>query len=183
MSELKLRPPKEGERRSSLGVGAALQGIGEKHVGGLEVLALAVIEVEDKIVLEDIVAVREAEFAGGLVDGGAGAFELSEGADGGFVEIDDDVFGPFQAGRKTVRGAEFFVAEPAFEAQTFEDFLERSRIGEDDFDLLADFVAALGGSDGADGELLGRGFEGEDGAGGGVFGGGFALGLGGGVTA
>ena len=153
-------------------------------MGGLEVLALAVIEVEDKIVLEDIVAVREAEFAGGLVYGGAGAFELSEGADGGFVEIDDEVFGPFQAGRKTVRGAEFFVAEPAFEAQTFEDFLKRSGVGEDDFDLLADFVAAFGGgSDGADGELLGRGFEGEDGAGGGVFGGGFALGLGGGVTA
>ena len=153
-------------------------------MGGLEVLALAVVEVEDEVVFQDIVAGRKAEFAGGLVNGGARAFELGEGTDGGFVEIDDEVFGPFQAGGETVGGTEFFVAEPAFEAQTFEDFLKRSGIGEDDFDLLADFVAVFGvGSDRADGELLGRGFEGKEGAGGGVFGGGFALGFGGGMMA
>lgn len=150
-------------RRAHKKAGSALQGIGEEHVGRLEVAALAVVEVEDEVIFEDVVVGRKAKFAGGLVDGGAGAFEFNEGAEGGFVEINDEAFGPFEAGGKTIGGAELFIAKPAFEAQAFEDFLERGRVGEDHFDFLADLVDAVSGGRGrADGQLVGGGFEGQE---------------------
>ena len=108
-------------------------GSGEKHMGGLEAAALAVVEVENEVVFQDVIGRGEAEFAGGLIDGGAGAFEFDEGADGGFVVVDDKIPGPFQAGRETVGGAVLFVAEPAAQAEAFEDFLEGVGVGEDGF--------------------------------------------------
>jgi hypothetical protein len=139
---------------------------GEEHVGGLNILAFAVVEIEKEIVFEDVVVWREAEFAGSLVDRVAGTFELDERADGGFVEVDEEIAGPVEAGGQTVRSAVFFVAEPAAEAETFEDSLEGGGVGEDHFDFLADFVAAIGRrSGGSDGEFLGRALEGEQDAG------------------
>jgi hypothetical protein len=141
-------------------------------VGGREVLALAVVEVEDQVVFGDEVTGVEAEKPGCLVDGVVRAFELDEGTDGGFVVIDEQVFSPFVAGRKFVGGAEFFVAEPAAEAETFEDFFEGVGIGEDSFQFFADFVAAMGWGSGWDyGELFGRRFECEEVTDGGLFGG------------
>lgn len=135
-------------------------------------MALAVVEVEHEVVFEDVVVRRKAEGAGRLVDGWAGTFKFDEGADGGFVEIDDQVLGPFEAGGEAIGGAEFFVPEPSFKAEAFEDSLEGSGVGEEDFDLLADFVAMVGvRSGGADGELLGRRFESKERAGGRLFGG------------
>lgn len=134
-------------------------------MGGLEVLALAVVEIEEEIVFQDVVAWGETEFAGGLIDGVAGAFEFDESTDGGFVEIDEEAAGPTEAGGETVRGAVLFVAEPATQAEAFKDFLEGGGLREDHFDFLADLVAAIEGRGcGADGELLGRAFEGEEGA-------------------
>ena len=43
-------------------------------MGGLEALALAIVDVEDEVVFEDIVVVRVAEFAGSAVDGVGRAF-------------------------------------------------------------------------------------------------------------
>ena len=135
-------------------------------MGGLEALAFAVVEVEDEVVFEDVVVVRVAEFAGGAVNGVGRALEFGEGADRSFVEVDDKIFGPFVAGGKLEGGAIFLVAEPALEAQAFEDLLERCGVGENHFDLFTDFVAAaLVVGEFTDGELLGRGFEGEDNAG------------------
>ena len=152
--------------------------MGKEHVGGLEGLALAVVEVEEEVVFEDVVAGGEAKFAGGLIDGVAGAFEFDEGADGGFIVIDEEILGPLEAGGEAIGGAVFFVTEPAAEAEAFEDSLESVGVGEDGFEFFADFVAAVGRrSGGADGEFFGRGFEGEEKAGnvsfgGGLFGGG-----------
>lgn len=125
-------------------------------------MALAVIEVENQVVLGDEVARLEAKEASGLVDGLVRTFEFDEGTDGSFVEIDEEILGPFMAGGKLVGSAKFFVAEPAAEAQTFKDFLEGFRVGEDRLEFFPDFVAAVGGQGGrADGESFGRGFEGE----------------------
>ena len=136
---------------------------GEEHVGGGKVLALAVVEVEDQIVFEDVVVGGIAECAGCLVDSLGRALEFDEGADGGLVEVDEEAFGPGEARRETIGGTVFFVTEPTLEAEPLEDSLERGGVDEDDFDLFANFVAAVGvRSDGADGELFGRGFEGED---------------------
>jgi hypothetical protein len=131
-------------------------------VSGLNILALAVVEIEKEIVFEDVVVWREAEFAGSLIDRGAGTFELDERADGGFVEVDEEIVGPAETGRQTVGSAVFFVTEPPAEAETLEDSLEGGGVGEDHFDFLTDFVAAVGRrSGGADGQFLGRAFEGE----------------------
>jgi len=134
-------------------------------VGRLEALAFAIVDIEDEVVLEDVIVVGVAEFACGAVDGVGRAFEFDEGTDGGLVKVDDQAAGPFVAGGEFVGGAVLFVAEPAFEAQAFEDFLEGGGIGEDDFNFFADFVAAVRKI--SDGELFGRGFEGEDDTGGG----------------
>src|SRR6516225_7234509 len=112
-------------------------------MGWLEIAAAAVIEIEHEVVLEDIVAAVEAEFAGRLIYRGAGTFELHESSYGGFVEIDHQALGPFEAGGKPVRGAIFLVVKPAFEAKSFEDFLKRGGISEDQLDLLSDLVAAV----------------------------------------
>jgi len=136
-------------------------------------LALAVVDVEEEVVFKDVVAGGEVEEMGGLVDGVGWTFEFDEGADGGFVEVDEEILSPFEAGGKTERGAELFVAEPAAETETFEDSLEGGGVGEDGLEFLTDFVTAIGrGSGGADGELFGRGFECEDDVGGRFFGGG-----------
>lgn len=146
----------------------------EEHVGGLEILALAVVEIEEQIVFEDVVVGREAEFAGGLVDGVAGAFELDESADGGFVEVDEEVAGPTEAGGQAIGATVLFVTEPATEAEAFKDSLEGGRVGEDHLDFLADLVApVVGRGGGTNGELLGWAFEGEEGTGRGFSGGGF----------
>lgn len=146
--------------------------MGEEHVGGGEILALAVVEVEDQVVFGDEVARVEAEETGGLVDGVVWAFELDESADGSFVEVDEEILGPFVAGGKFVGGAEFLVLEPAAETETFEDFFEGVGVGEDGLEFFADFVAAIGWGDGWDyGELFGRRFECEKVADGGVLGG------------
>jgi hypothetical protein len=132
-------------------------------VGGLEVLAFAVVQVENQVVFDDEVAGMEAEEARGLVDGLMGAFELDKGSDGSFVEVDEQILGPSITGRKFVGSAEFLVAEPPAEAEAFEDFGERGGVGEDGFEFFADFMAALGRRcRGTDGELFGRGFEGEE---------------------
>jgi hypothetical protein len=149
-----------------------LFGFGEEHVGGLEALTLAVVEVEDEVVLEDVVVGGKAKFTGGLVDGVAGAFKFDESANGGFVEVDEEIFGPLEAGGKTEGGAVLFIAEPAAQAEAFKDFLEGGGLGDDHFNFFADLVAAVGRrSGGTDGELFGRAFEGEENAGGGFFGG------------
>lgn len=132
-------------------------------------MALAVVEVEDQVVFGDEVARVEAEETGGLVDGVVWAFELDESADGSFVEVDEEILGPFVAGGKFVGGAEFLVLEPAAETETFEDFFEGVGVGEDGLEFFADFVAAIGWGDGWDyGELFGRRFECEKVADGGV---------------
>ena len=155
----------------------SLFGGNEEHVGRLDVAAAAVVEIEDKVVFEDVVGAVIAELVRGLINGGAGALEFDKGADGGFVEVDEKVLGPFEAARETVRRAELFVAEPAFEAEPLEDFLEGVGIGEDKFDFFADFVTPVRRrAGGADGELVRRAFEGEEGAHGGLFGAGVARG-------
>src|SRR5215471_18948867 len=71
------------------------------------------------------------------------------------------------AGWKDVGGAKFFVAEPAAQAQAFEDFLQRCAIGKLGFDLFADFVAAVSASivvEVADCELFWGRFKSEEGA-------------------
>ena len=98
-------------------------------MGRLEIAAAAVVEIENEVVFEDIIAAVVAELASRLIYRGTWAFEFHEGANGGFIEIDDQVLGPFEAGREPVRGAEFFVTKPAFKAKSFEDFLKRGRIG------------------------------------------------------
>ena len=165
-------PRRAGTRRLLRGKLKLLR-VGEEHVGGLEVLALAVVEIKEEIIFEDVVVGGEAEFAGGLINGVAGAFQLDESADGGFIEVNEEVAGPAEAGGQTIGGAVLFVAEPATEAEAFKNPLEGGGVGEDHFDFLANLVAAIearGG--GADGELLGRAFEGEKGAGRGLSGGG-----------
>lgn len=136
-------------------------------MGWLEITAAAVVEIEHEIVLEDVVAAVEAEFASGLIDRGTGTFELHESSYGGFVEIDHEALGPFEAGGKPVRGAIFLVVKPAFEAKSFEDFLKGGGISEDQLDLLSDLVTAVRRrSDWAHGKLVGGTFEREKGAGG-----------------
>lgn len=126
-------------------------------------LALAVVDVKNEVVLDDVIAGGEAELMGGLIDGLTGAFEFDVGADGGFIEVDDEVLGPLEAGGETVSCAELFITEPAAESEAFKDFLEHGSVGEDGFELLADFVTAVGGSGGgADGEFLGRALKGEE---------------------
>jgi hypothetical protein len=135
--------------------------LGEEHVGGGLVAAAAVVEVEDEIVFGDEVAREEAEFGGGAIYGGWWTLQLDEGACGGFGQFDQEAGGPFMARGKFVRGAEFFVAEPAAKAEAFEDFLECGCVGEDEFGFFADFVAVLPRWR-VDGEGFGRGFEGEE---------------------
>jgi len=79
----------------------------------LNIAALTVVEIEDQVVFQDVVGGGEAEFARGLIDGGTGAFEFDESADGGFVEVDEEPLGPFEAGGKAVGSAVLFIAEPA----------------------------------------------------------------------
>jgi len=146
-------------------------------VGRLDVAAAAVVEIEDKVVFEDVVGAVIAELVCGLINGGAGALEFDKGTDGCFVEVDEKVLGPFEAGRETVRRAELFVPEPAFEAESLEDFLEGVGIGEDKFDFFADLVTPVrrrGG--GTDGQLVRGAFEGEESADGGLFGAGVSRG-------
>jgi hypothetical protein len=59
------------------------------------------------------------------------------------------------AGGKFVGGAEFFVTEPAAEAEAFKDFLESRGVRQNELDFFADFVVAFSGSGGrTDGELV-----------------------------
>lgn len=137
--------------------------IREEHVGRLEVLAFAVVEIEDKVVLSDEVAGEEAEEAGGLINCVVGTLQFDEGSDGGLIVIDQEVFGPFEAGWEFVGCAEFFIAEPAAQAKAFEDLLKGGGIGEGSFEFFADLVAAVGRrSGGTDSELFGWRFEGEE---------------------
>ena len=135
----------------------------EKHVGGLEILTLAVVEVENQVVLGDEVARVKTEEAGGLIDGVMGTFEFNEGADGGFIEVDEQAFSPFVAGWEGVGSAELFIPKPAAQAQSFKDSLHRGGIIKGGLEFFADLVPAVGPRGGrADGELLGRGFESEE---------------------
>jgi len=161
----------EVTRKGQTAQGQLALGAREEHVGGLEALALTVVQVEDEVILGDEVARVEAKLAGSLVDGVRRAFEFDEGADGGFVEVNQEIFGPFEACGEFVGSAEFFVAEPAAEAEAFEDFLESGSVSKGGLEFFADLVAAVRRrSGGADGELFGRRFEGEQVA----LGGGFA---------
>lgn len=137
---------------------------GEKHVGGLDASFAAVFDVEDEVVFEDVVGRAEAEFGGGAIDRWGGAFELDEGADGSFVEFDQEVCGPFEARGKLISGAELFVAEPAAQAEAFEDFLQGGGFGDGEFGFFTDFVAAVGGVGGLLGGSggVGRIFEREE---------------------
>ena len=123
-------------------------------MGGLEALSFAIVDIEDEIIFEDVVVVGVAEGLGRAIDSVGRTFEFDEGADGGFVEVDDQVLSPFVAGGESKGGAVLFVAEPAFEAKPFKDFLERGGIGKNDFDFFADLVAAVRKV--CDGQLFGR---------------------------
>jgi len=139
----------------------------------LEGLALAFVEIEEEVGFEDVVAGGELEEMSGLVDGAGRSLKFDEGADGGFVVVDEEILSPFETGGKTEGSAKFLVSEPAAEAEAFEDFLEGGGFGEDGLEFFADLMAAVGRrSGGADGELFGRGFESKEEAGGSVFGGG-----------
>ena len=125
-------------------------------------MALAIVEVEDEVVFGDEVAGMKAEEAGSLVNGSGRPLEFDEGADGGFVVVDEEILGPMIAGREFVGSAELFVAEPATKAEAFEDFLQGGSVGENGFQFFADLVATIGRRcSGPNGELLGRRFEGE----------------------
>ena len=138
-------------------------GLREKHVGGLEILALAVVEVKNQIVFGDEVTGVKTEEAGSLIDGVMGTFEFNKGADGGFVEVDKQAFCPFEAGREGVGSAELLIPEPATQAESFKDPLDRGSVMEGSFKFFADLVPAVGRRGGwTDGKLLGRGFESED---------------------
>ncbi len=89
---------------------------GEEHVAGRDVATTAIVEIEDEIVFEDEILGGVTEFPRGAVDGVARAFEFDEGANGGFIEFNEKILGPGVARGEFVRGAEFFVAEPAAEA-------------------------------------------------------------------
>jgi hypothetical protein len=144
--------------------GAALRlfRVGEEHMGRGEVLAFAIVEIEDQVVFGDEVTRMEAEESGGLVDGMVGTFEFDKGADRGFVVVDEEIFGPFVAGGKLVGRAKFLVAEPAPESQTFEDIFQGFSVGQNRFQFFANFVAAVGcGKRRGYGELFGRRFEGQ----------------------
>ncbi len=92
-----------------------------------------------------------------------GAFELNEGADGGLVEIDEEICGPPVAGWKFVGSAEFFVTKPAAKAESFEDLLEGRGVSKDGFQFFANLVMPTGRRrDSANGELFGGRFEGEE---------------------
>ncbi len=121
---------------------------GEEHVAWGDTAAATVVQVQDQVIFKDEVLDRVAEFAGGAVDGVAGAFELDEGADRSFVELDEETLSPGMAGGKLVGGAEFFVTEPAAEAKAFKDFLESRGVRENELDFFADFVVAFSGRGG-----------------------------------
>jgi hypothetical protein len=60
----------------------------EEHVGGTEILALAVVQIQDEVVLGDEIARMKTEKARGLINGSVRAFQFDEGADGSLVVID-----------------------------------------------------------------------------------------------
>jgi len=124
-------------------------------VGGGEVVEAAVVAIEEEVVFEEVVGFGEAEEFCGAVNGGGGAFEFGESADGSFVDFDEEAFGPFVGGGQAIGGAKFLVAEPVAKAEASEDFFEWGGVGEGEFEFFADFVGAL-----ARGALSGRGFEG-----------------------
>ena len=82
-----------------------------------------------------------AQLASGPVNRGPGAFELDKCANWRLVYFDKQTLRP--PGRAGIlRGAVFFVAKPAPEAETFENFLQRSRVDYFKLGLFANFVAA-----------------------------------------
>ena len=114
------------------------------------------IEVESGVVAEDVVGGREAELAGGEVNGLGRSLEFGERADGSFVEFDEEAGGPGERGGKGVGSAELFVAETGIEAEAGEDFLKRGGVGDVEFGFFANFVTAIGeggGIEGGDGAL------------------------------
>ena len=104
---------------------------------------LAVVQIEDQIIFLDVVGGSKAQFVGGAVDGFAGTFEFGVGADGSFVDFQQEMVGPFVAGGEFVGGAVFFVAKPAAEAEALKDFLQRGSVGDVEFGFFTDLVAAL----------------------------------------
>src|SRR5260370_8621117 len=75
------------ERRGSL----ALR---KKHVTGLFALAAAVFDVQVKIVLQNIVALRVAELRSGAIDRRGPPLQFHEGSDGCFVEFNPKALDP-----------------------------------------------------------------------------------------
>jgi len=55
------------------------------------------------------------------------------------------MLGPRVSGGQFVGGAEFFVSEPATEAEAFKDLLKSWGICENSLDLFADLVVTVGG--------------------------------------
>lgn len=50
---------------------------------------MAVVEIEGGVIAKDVVGGREAELASSEIDGFGRAFEFGEGADGSFIEFDE----------------------------------------------------------------------------------------------
>ena len=94
-----------------------------------------------------------------MAEGGPSSSD--ESAYGSFVQFDQEARGPFVASGQFVGGAKFFVAEPAAEAESFEDFLQGGGVGEGEFGFFPDFVTTVAGRR-VDGQGFGRRFEGEE---------------------
>ena len=86
---------------------------------------------------------REAELASRAIDRRRRAFEFDKGADGGFVQFDEEAPRPSNRGGEAIGGAVFFVAKPAAEAETFKEFGKSGWIGCFEFQLFADFETAM----------------------------------------
>jgi hypothetical protein len=166
-------PPQTGRKRRLFGemtdrcrrvAGGMLLLFGKEHVAWWFAAATTVVKVENEIVFEDEILDGIAQFTCRTVDGIAGAFELDKGADGSFVELDEEALGPRVAGGEFVGGTEFLIAKPASEPEAFKDSLKRRSIAEDHLDFFANLVVTVRwGRGGSDGELFGWGFEGEQG--------------------
>jgi 8-oxo-dGTP pyrophosphatase MutT (NUDIX family) len=58
------------------------------HVAGFLAALAAVVQIEGKIILEDVVAGGKAEFPGGAVDGGGRTLQFGKRADRRLVNLD-----------------------------------------------------------------------------------------------
>jgi len=112
----------------------------ERHVPGRAAVAAAIVEIEAGVAGDQVIAGLETEQAAGAIDGAGGALEFEEDADGGLVELDEEM----AEAREAVGGAVFFIAEAGGEADCGEEPGQGSGIGDDGLELFADFIAEAG---------------------------------------